>query len=160
MKSRWTILALTSVVVVLLAGGVALAVTKSCPGGECLGTNTENDTLTGSPNRDIMYGRGGADPLTGQGGKDEMYGGPGGNRLSGAGGNDEMYGGSGNDALKGGSGVDRLYGGSGSDTIDGGGDAQIDVVDCGDGTDTVIISEVGGPDVTFECETVVNEGVG
>lgn len=160
MKSRWTILALASVVTVLLAGGLALAVTKSCPGGECLGTNSANDTLTGSANRDVMYGRGGVDQLMGQGGNDEMYGGPGGDRLSGGVGNDEMYGGSGNDTLNGDSGVDRLYGGSGGDTIDSSGDATIDVVDCGDGTDTVTISEAGGPDVTFECENIISEGIG
>lgn len=155
---RATLLFSAVAMISVLVGGVVMAAIK-CSGGECLGTNGQKDTLTGSSGRDVMYGRGGADLLKGQAGNDEMYGGPGGDQMFGGPGDDEMYGGSGKDTIGGQEGVERIYGGSGDDTIDSSGDAQIDVVDCGDGTDTVTISEVGGDDVTFECEKVIAEGV-
>ena len=65
---------------------------------------------------------------------------------------DILYGGKGNDKLVGGSGEDLLYGGPGNDTIDARDGAQ-DLIDCGDGVDTVIVD--AQEDGVFNCENVV-----
>ena len=94
----------------LLAGGVALAITRDCRAGAdyCIGT-ADNDTLNGSPERDKIYGKGGNDALRGYGEEDV---------LSGGNGDDMVRGGAEDDRMPSTPGVDKLYGGPGNDRIE------------------------------------------
>ncbi|MCP5432435.1 MAG: FG-GAP repeat protein [Alphaproteobacteria bacterium] len=90
------------------------------------GSNTGNDTLTGSSGADLLLGNGGADQLYGQGGADTLDGGAG---------NDTVMGGAGGDSLVGGSGTDLLnYWSSASVSVNlatgatSGGEAQGDTI--------------------------------
>ncbi len=74
-------------------------------------TGRGNDTIFGTPIKDIAYSYSGKDNFQGGKGNDEFYGGFG---------NDEAVGGPGNDILNGGPGNDHLRDGVGSDTITGG----------------------------------------
>lgn len=91
-------------VALLVASGVALAVTKSCEADvQCFGTK-KADTLNGSEGNDSMYGKGRGDTLNGFGGDDHLYGQSGADKLFGGPGKDDLSGGPGNDTLDGGSG--------------------------------------------------------
>jgi Ca2+-binding RTX toxin-like protein len=131
--------------VVLLVAGAAFAVNKVCP-DDCRGT-AGDDRLVGSPRANTIFAEDGNDRVLGRGGEDALKGG---------GGRDEVYGQEGNDRVKGGAGVDRVYGGPGDDLVRGGtperpDDGARDVLDCGDGTDTVYY--VKGQDVVHDdCE--------
>jgi Ca2+-binding RTX toxin-like protein len=98
------------------------------------GTNF-SEYLAGTDSDDYVYGYGGNDTLDGWNGVDVMYGGDG---------NDWVYGGRGADMLYGGYGNDYLYGQQDNDrfmgAIDGWGN---DVIDGGDGYDTVDYSGAG-----------------
>ena len=116
----------------LIVAGAALAVTRSCGGGECRGTNGA-DTLYGSPMAETIYGFGGNDKIYGAGGADVLKGGYG---------TDFVKDGGGDNTIKGGLGRDVLRGGPGDETIRAGAvgqdnDNAPDDVDCGAGTDTV-----------------------
>jgi Ca2+-binding RTX toxin-like protein len=116
MGMRRTVLALASTaLVVLLASGVAWAVTKNCKAGAdyCIGTD-EPDTLNGSKVRDKMYGLGEVDLLLGSGGNDLLRGGPGNDTVKGGAGNDNI---DGDDPEADAGGSDRLYGQDGNDYI-------------------------------------------
>ncbi|WP_081991105.1 calcium-binding protein [Inquilinus limosus] len=65
-----------------------------------LGSDTGNDTLSGSAAANTLNGQGGDDTLDGQGG------------------NDILLGGAGHDTLRGGAGADNLDGGAGTDMVD------------------------------------------
>ena len=134
-------------VAAVTVSGVALAVTKNCPGGgTCRGTN-DADALRGSPQNDTLFGLGGNDRLVGLGNMDMLKGGTGA---------DDLYGGAGNDRPKGGSGSDRLYGDGGDDivragTIEQANDGVRDFLYCGEGQDTAYF--VPGQDfVADTCE--------
>jgi len=58
-------------------------------------------------------------------------------RLDGSGGSDLLFGGSGPDTLIGGSGIDTLNSGDGNDAVDSR-DGQLDTIDCGEGTDSLV----------------------
>jgi len=101
-----------------------------CPldGNQIVGTNA-NDTRSGTPATDIMFGLrgndvlrggGGADCVAGQDGNDRLFGGSGRDYVSGGAGNDRIGGDSGNDDLRGEAGNDRITGSSGGDRLDGG----------------------------------------
>jgi hypothetical protein len=151
----------------LLASGVALAVTKiGTDGPDTLrGTNgadqlvgkggndillalAGNDTLLGGGGKDIIFGGSLAEPL---GGTKNMVGGDGNDAFFGGLGSDNMVGGDGNDFLLGAPGPDKILGGAGNDVIDVLA-AGKDVVSCGDGFDRVIAdrADVVAPD----CERV------
>jgi Ca2+-binding RTX toxin-like protein len=75
--------------------------------------------------------------------------------LSGGDGNDSLEGGSGSDTLRGNQGIDTLSGGAGDDFVDVRGDRG-DIVNCGEGDDTV---RADGADlVASDCETVDRGG--
>ena|SRR5215210_349382 len=118
---RRTFLLLASIaLVVLLASGVALALTKQCRGHDrCFGTR-EDDRLLGSPGDNNMVGRDGNDTLKGFDGRDRLYGSEGNDRLVGGNKGDQLFGGPGRDELQGGLLTD-LYtfasAGWGNDTI-------------------------------------------
>ena len=130
----------------VVAGGVAFAITRDCPGGTCKGTD-RSDTLNGSD---------GFDKILGEPGNDKLYGNDGDDMIKGDQGDDEIYGDLGNDRVKGSRGRDHVYGGDGDDLVRGGlhgrrNDGVRDVLDCGPGTDTVLF--VPGQDtVRDNCE--------
>ena len=80
----------------------------------------DGDTYrVGTPENDLMDGRGGDDDLYGVEGDDDVYGGPG---------DDDVDGGPGEDLVDGGGGHDRVTGGEGYDVLRGrGGDDDLDV---------------------------------
>jgi Ca2+-binding RTX toxin-like protein len=133
------------VAVMLLVAGTALAQTVNCSGGECRGTDTA-DRIFGSISRDIVYAKGGNDRVFGRGGDDVLKGDQG---------NDEVRGQSGPDRVKGGLGSDSVFGGRGDDVVRGGthheaDDGARDVLDCGEGEDTVYYTP--GVDELRDCE--------
>ena len=76
-------------------------------------------------------------------------------RLFGSASEDLIYAGGGDDRVKGGPGRDRVFGDSGDDLVRGGTQTQADdgvpdILDCGDGTDTVYFTP--GVDVVSNCE--------
>jgi Ca2+-binding RTX toxin-like protein len=117
-----------------------------------------NDTITGSPRRDVLVGDTGNDTIRGEDGDDALYGSTGSDRLDGAAGQDYLEGDDGDDTLTGGTNQDTFYGespldfGSGRDQIfarDGVGER----VDCGPGIDS---AQFDAADVSQdgECEQV------
>jgi hypothetical protein len=88
-----------------------------------------NDTIYGTPRRDVIVARGGADQVYGRGGndvicagggRDDVEGGPGADRIWGQGGRDDLEGQRGHDRVLGGPGRDEVYGQAGNDTLNGG----------------------------------------
>lgn len=73
------------------------------------GSDTYDDTITGSDSANQLQGFAGADSLSGNDGDDTLIGGDG---------NDTLLGGDGDDLLKGGDGDDSIDGGAGNDTVD------------------------------------------
>ena len=106
---RTTILLLTAMAALLLASGVALAVTRQCKTGvNCFGTK-ERDKLLGTDGINYMYGKGAGDTLKGFGEDDYLTGQGGSDKLLGASGLDRLYPGPGNDLLEAGDGNDSYY---------------------------------------------------
>jgi Ca2+-binding RTX toxin-like protein len=108
-----------------------------------------DDTLTGTPDADLIRAFAGSDSLSGLEGNDVLRSGRGDDTADGGPGRDLVYGGRGRDAVSGGAGDDRLYGGWGSDVVSGGeGDDRLhalardrrrDVLDCGPGNDVAFV---------------------
>ena len=171
---RTVLLMATMALTLLVASGVALAVTK-------IGTDGP-DTLRGTNGDDQLVGKGGNDILLALAGRDTLLGGPGKDVLIGGslarllGGDKNLVGGDGNDFVVTGKGSDNAVGGSGNDflvedglrefskdTLSGGSGNDVidvwnnpavrDVVACGSGFDRVISdrADLVAPD----CEKVV-----
>jgi Ca2+-binding RTX toxin-like protein len=149
---RRTVLLLASVgLAVLLASGVALAATVRCEGGECRGTQ-KDDNIVGTDRRDVVEALGGDDEVFGrdgndvfylQGGNDQARGGPGDDKMLGGDGSDYfVLGGPGDDFISGGQGYDGLMGDRGDDVLKGG--SSRDELHGWRGGDTIIGGE--GPD--------------
>jgi Ca2+-binding RTX toxin-like protein len=136
---RRALLILTAMVLgVLLASGAALA--------QIIDGTDGPDDLVGTDNHDKIGGKGSADYISGLVGTDWLHGGAG---------NDTVVGREGNDRIYGDSGSDRLYGNLGKDTITAG-DAQEDLVNCGEGDDTVFVDKL---DTVYKnCENVFERG--
>ena len=175
MMRRALLLVAMMAVSLLLASGVALAVTK-------IGTDGP-DTLRGTNGNDNLIGKGGNDNLFGLRGRDQLVGGPGkDNVLAGderrpGRGDKTLVGGPGNDFVLGGKGSDNIVGGEGNDflvedglrefskdTLSGGSGNDVidvwhkpaavtDVVACGSGFDRVIADRASV--VAPDCEKVV-----
>jgi Ca2+-binding RTX toxin-like protein len=79
-----------------------------------------NDTLTGGSGGDLLFGQSGNDTLLGKGGADFLFGGSDNDTLTGGDGNDQMFGESGNDRLiwNPGDDSDLIEGGDGIDTVE------------------------------------------
>ncbi|WP_421726438.1 cadherin domain-containing protein [Bauldia sp.] len=75
------------------------------------------ETITGTPNNDLLPGDVGSDVIKGKAGDDVIIGFLGDDILIGNRGNDILSGGPGDDMLKGGRGSDKLFGWAGSDTF-------------------------------------------
>jgi hypothetical protein len=95
--------------------------------------NILDNTINGTPNRDLLRGTADADRINGLEDDDRLYGEAGNDTLFGNDGNDLLYGGNGNDSLLGGNGSDRLYGDAGNDRLFG--DAGNDILYGGAGDD-------------------------
>src|SRR5215204_810146 len=108
---RTIVLLATMALTLLVASGVALAVTKIGGPGP--------DTLRGTNGADNLLGNGGNDVLFALRGKDNLLGGPGNDGMFGGRGPDDMVGGSGNDRLSGDPRPDRMRGEEGRDIVDG-----------------------------------------
>ena len=162
MRTRATLFLTIIATALLMASGIALAVTNiQCKEGiKCYGTlyddiitgtaaadyiNGQNgndtvyakdgaDTVYGSLDKDILWGEGGNDKLYGENGDDKLDGGPGDDTLDGSTDNDELYGKEGNDKLYGSIGDDTLDGGPGSNTLYG--SSGKDTIKANDTTDS------------------------
>src|SRR5918994_3332070 len=137
---RRTIVLLTSMALTLLvASGVALAVTK-------IGTDGP-DTLRGTNGDDNLIGKGGNDDLYALNGRDTLVGGPGKDIVADAPrgvyrrGDKILLGGPGNDIVFGARGSDKVVGEEGNDLqIDGPvSDVALDIVSGGDGNDVLLV---------------------
>src|SRR5215203_1323169 len=139
---RRTILLLATMALTLLvASGVALAVTK-------IGTDGP-DHLRGTNGADILIGKGGNDVLNSLAGNDDLLGGRGKDVVVGgtscceqsdfSGGNKNLLGGRGNDVGFGGLGADNIVGKDGNDlVVDGPGlESSTDKLSAGGGNDVV-----------------------
>jgi Putative metal-binding motif/RTX calcium-binding nonapeptide repeat (4 copies)/Thrombospondin type 3 repeat len=119
-----------------------------------------DDTITGGPGADVIFGdrcnaagsrRGGNDILSGKGGNDKLFGGGGDDTLNGGKGKDELDGGRGKDKLNGGGGVNSYAGGPGDDTVQAR-NGKKETIDCGRGTKDS--ATVDRNDEVRGCETV------
>ena len=167
---RRTVLLLSTMTLILLvAGGVAVAVNKiGTDGPDILRGTNKADNLLGQGGNDDLFGLGGGDNLLGGEGRDAVLGGNerralgGDKNLAGGPGNDLVLGGKGSDNIVGEDGNDLAFGASGADKILGGdgtdflatvnAPARRDVVACGDGFDRVLADRKDT--VARDCEKV------
>src|SRR5215211_6056196 len=126
---RTMVMVATMALILLVASGMALAVTK-------IGTNGP-DFLRGTNGDDSLIGKGGNDNLLGETGKDWLFGGT--DRGKTSGGQKNMVGGPGNDRLQGGKGSDNLVGERGNDLLIDGYELnpKKDTLSSGDGNDAL-----------------------
>ena len=173
---RTVLLLATMALTLLVASGVALAVTR-------IGTDGP-DTLRGTKGNDNLIGKGGNDKLLALAGNDTLLGGPGKDTVNGGSlarpfaGDKNLVGGPGNDLVQGGLDSDDVVGQEGNDLlIDGdngdisapqkdnlaagdGNDvigsinkpADVDVIVCGSGFDRVLVDRIDV--VAPDCEKV------
>jgi Ca2+-binding RTX toxin-like protein len=176
MMRRTILLMATMALTLLVASGVALAVTR-------IGTDGP-DTLRGTKGNDNLIGKGGNDKLLALAGNDTLLGGPGKDTVNGGslarpfGGDKNLVGGPGNDLVQGGLDSDNVVGQEGNDLlVDGdngdistpqkdnlasgdGNDvigsinkpADVDVIVCGSGFDRVLVDRIDV--VAPDCEKV------
>ncbi|WP_265502620.1 family 16 glycosylhydrolase [Paracoccus beibuensis] len=133
------------------AGGVTidLGKTGSQQTGQSQVSILNFENVTGSAERDRIYGDNADNLLAGNGGNDHLEGRAGDDTLDGGSGNDTLTGGGGNDQLLAGSGNDLLYLNGGDDLIDGGA-----------GIDRIAISGSRGAAIDLGLTTVQNTGWG
>ena len=167
---RTILLGATMALTLLVASGVALALTKiGGPGPDTLRGTNGDDNLLGKGGNDIPFALRGQDTLLGGPGKDVVAGG---NKDRPLGGDKNLLGGPGNDGVFGGDGSDNLVdeggndwladrqrksdkavGGSGNDVIDVAARSAVkDVVVCGSGFDRVLAERKGV--IAPDCEKV------
>jgi Ca2+-binding RTX toxin-like protein len=136
---RTIVLLATMSLTLLVASGVAWAVTKIGPDGP--------DTLRGTNGDDILVGKGGNDILFALRGQDTLLGGPGkdvvlgGNKERPFGGDKNLVGGPGNDWINGGNGSDNIVSNAGNDFVSNpaGASRPRDKFSAGDGKDVIVI---------------------
>jgi hypothetical protein len=141
MRKRVLLILATTLLGVLVLGGAALAVTKTCSANPCVGTKGA-DRLTGTDTKNEIRALRGPDYIAGKPHADDLYGGRG---------QDEVRAGNGRDRVFGGRGRDQLYGGGGNDTMNAR-DAYKDNVNCGLGIDTAYVDRLDR--VNQDCENV------
>jgi RTX calcium-binding nonapeptide repeat (4 copies) len=147
MRKRVLLILATTMLGVLVLGGAALAVTKTCSANPCVGTKGP-DRLKGTDAKNEISGLRGPDYITGKQRADELHG----NRDQ-----DEVRANNGRDRVFGGRGRDQLYGGGNNDTMNAR-DAYKDNVNCGLGTDTAYVDRLDR--VNEDCENVFVAGGG
>ena len=104
-------------------------------GDDALMGGDADDHLDGGYGADLVMGEAGDDVLDGGAGDDLLLGGAGADTIFGRDGNDRLVGDDGDDIVHDGRGRDVLLGGFGDDTIHLFADAEVDLVDGGDGFD-------------------------
>lgn len=117
-------------------------------------TDPGTPNLTGTEDKDFLFGDDAANYLDGAGGGDLLFGGRGDDFLSGGDGDDLLFGGDGDDLLIGGAGGDTVHGEAGNDDIVFGiasGDTALDSVDGGAGHDALFID--GNRPITADFAT-------
>lgn len=136
-------------------------------GSDCLLGGAGNDTLTGGALHDQLFGGGGDDWLSGESGNDtlrgelgddSLFGGDGFDTLLGDAGADWLDGGLNDDYLDGGSDADSLYGGPGFDVLyvrDA--EAEFDVLNGGENTDTVVNANPAAPVVLNGFDATISQ---
>ena len=150
-----TVLLVTVALLLTTVAGVAIAEDVYCDSTPpCYGT-PEGDEMTGTASGETIYGYGGDDNVYADAGNDTIYGGPDGDgTLTGEGGSDTIYGQGGADDIdlsffdSAGS-TDYGYGGGGNDWVYAN-DSNVDIINCGKGTDRVFYDE--GIDTIRSCE--------
>ena len=136
---RTILLMATMALTLLVASGVALAVTKiGGPGPDTLRGTNGADNLLGKGGNDKLYALRGRDNLLGGSGKDLVLGG---SPRRAMGGDKNLVGGSGDDTVCGGLGTDNVVGGEGKDVLCGGPDRKTDTLSAGDGNDVVGVQD-------------------
>jgi Ca2+-binding RTX toxin-like protein len=150
---RLILLLTTMAVTLVVAGGVALALTRiGTDGPDTLRGTNGADNLLGNGGNDRIFGLGGRDNLLGGSGKDFILGGT--KRLA-SGGDKNLAGGPGNDAIGGGLGSDNVVGQEGNDFLTGGPgleprEAPNDKVSGGDGKDVFdVLNKPAAKDVVL-----------
>ena len=139
---RTIVLLATMALTLLVASGVALAVTK-------IGTDGP-DTLRGTNGDDNLIGKGGNDDLYALNGRDTLVGGPGKDVVADAPrgvwrrGDKILLGGPGNDIVFGARGSDKVVGEEGNDLLADGPprDVALDIVSGGAGTDVIAVGSL------------------
>jgi Ca2+-binding RTX toxin-like protein len=139
-------------VAMLVASGVALAVTKNCA-RDCVGTPNP-DRLIGSSNDQTMKGLGGADSISGNRGEDDVEGNGGADAVYGGLGDDRVYGNAANDYVEGDYGHDYINTGTGSDKV-AARDGYRDRIICGQGNRDKVYKD--SFDITRGCERTLNQ---
>lgn len=110
-------------------------------------------TMTDTDDAHSIYGTPQADVIDGRGGNDGIQGFDGNDTINGGSGSDYLYGGNGADVLTGGTGTDNLFGGAGNDdyvfaTGDGvSGNYDFVTEYASEGTDRIILSGINWADV-------------
>jgi Ca2+-binding RTX toxin-like protein len=143
---RTMVLLATMALTLLVASGVALAVTKiGGPGPDTLKGTNGDDNLLGKGGNDRIFGLGGRDNLLGDSGRDLVTGG---NENRSFGGDKNVVGGPGNDAVIGGLDSDNVVGQEGNDLVLDGDNAEVSVprrdnLSGGDGND--VLSPINKP---------------
>jgi hypothetical protein len=145
-----------------LTGGQHNDIIHGQGGSDVLYGSEANDYMDGGTGVDWLFGEDGDDSLLGGPHNDRIYGGAGrdrilgqhgGDLLVGDSGNDLIWGGIGNDLISGSSGIDYVWGEEGDDNIFARDDA-LDVIDGGDGNDTLDADATEGSIVNVETINV------
>lgn len=103
-------------------------------GPTCDGLYASQQSLSGTPQADVLIGTDGADVINGLGGQDIICAGSGDDTINAGRGADLVLAGSGNDTVTGGFGADVIHGGDGNDNIRGGNGPDVITGDAGDDT--------------------------
>jgi Ca2+-binding RTX toxin-like protein len=139
---RTIVLLATMALTVLVASGVALAVTKiGTDGPDTLRGTNGDDNLTGKGGNDRLYALNGRDTLVGGAGKDVVVDAPRGVWRRG---DKNLLGGPGNDIVFGARGSDKVVGEEGNDLLVDGPprDVALDIVSGGAGTDVIAVGSL------------------
>lgn len=119
-------------------------VPQAAPCSNAILGDSKGNNIQGTAGSDLIKGLLGNDKINGLGGDDCIRGGPGSDKVQGGDGDDQLNGGQKPDTVGGGAGADRIKVRAG----------RIDVVECGEGNDTV---RAGDNDVIAkDCEKVTN----
>jgi Ca2+-binding RTX toxin-like protein len=147
-----TVFAILSTTVISLFGGILSLPSPIVNVWALNVTGTDGpDTLTGTAEKDYIYGYGGDDMISGLEGGDQIRARDGDDTIHGDQGRDRIRAGSGNDLIFGDDGNDVLIAGPGDDTLTGG--PGKDTFNCGEGIDTVTDASTAENDnVTATCE--------
>ncbi|MBA2630356.1 MAG: hypothetical protein H0U84_04965 [Thermoleophilaceae bacterium] len=110
------LLVTVAVVALAVCASVAYAATIQCTGGDCRGTDND-DEIRGTGDLDRIYAGSGNDVVRARADEDGVLGGPGADTINGGRDGDHLFGGSGPDVVRGGDGWDGIFGNEGNDRL-------------------------------------------